>query len=378
MKILPLNEANAHWNQLVDQSPEAWLFHRSEWVELETCLYQNESFVIVSDDGRPLGVFCVYLSPEAKPFRKRYFFTGHGRSGPAMAPELSESQRRMVMTHALDYLRKRSRVCNVDCLEVRLPSLAPAYLPPLRRVENPLWEFGFGCLPRYGSTNGLERLVGVNTPTTIIELQNSSEEDLFAACSHACRNVVRKAMRAGVTCIEDNTTVGLNSFYATYQASFERSGAQVRPLAFFQKMHASLAARGLMKLFVALYEGKPVASVLLLCYKDAVTYYAGGLDYNVHRLSPHNLLIWETLKWARREGKKWFEVGPYFPYLSMSDKMRRIGDFKREFGGSSFLLLEGLLVLDWSQFLAGLLLEELRKRVSTLRQQLRMHRGDEE
>jgi hypothetical protein len=283
VKIVPFHQVAADvWNKVVDGSVEAWLYHRTEWMELEEMRgYQNESFMVLSDEGQPLGIFCVYLSSRGPWSRlwERYFHTGHCRSGFAVAYGLSDKKRKDATIFALGHLEKRARICRANRLEIRLPSLAPAYLPPMRSEISPLWEYGFSAFPMYG-TSGVGRLQGAITPDTIVELQRGDEESLFGALNTRGRNAVRKAIRSGVTCIQGDGLAGLEKFYVIYQSSYARSGAPKSPLTFFRKMYDSLAEKGWMKTFLALYEGGPIASALLLCYKDAVTYYAGGMDYS--------------------------------------------------------------------------------------------------
>jgi hypothetical protein len=366
VKIVPFNQIDPNvWNKFVDESPEAWLYHRAEWVELEVAEgYQNESFMVVSDDGQRLGIFCVYLSGQGPWWRlwERYFHTGHCRSGPAMAFGLNLKQRKNVTVFGLDYLKKRGEIYSANRLEVRLPSLAPAYLPPSRSEISPLYQYGFNTFPMYG-ISGIGRMQTVVTPTTIVELLSADEEGLFAALSTRGRNSIRKAYRSDVTCIQHDGVVGLETFYIPYKSSHLHSGATEKPPAFFQKMQKNLAEKGYMKIFIALFERKTVASVLLLCYKDAVTYYAGGVDYTAQQLRPQNLLLWETLKWAKQNGWKWYEMGPYFPYLPEDNKMAGLGLFKRQFGGREFSLFEGIFFYNWPMYLGGALVEETRLQI---------------
>lgn len=367
MKIIPFNQIDPSlWNRFVDESPEAWLYHRTEWMQLEERRgLQNESFMICSDGGEPLGIFCVYLSKRGSWWHlwERYYHTGQGRSGPATAKSLEPKQRGDVIRFALDYLEKRARVCKANRLEVRLPSLAPAYLPPLRSESNPLWEYGFSAFPMYG-LSGMGRLQAAITPDTIIELKSGNEETLFAAFDTRGRNAVRKAERSGVTCNHSDGLSGLEAFYTSYKSSFSRSGTAMSSLNFFNQLYQNLAPQGWIKTFIALYEGRPIASVLLLYYKDAVTYYAGGTDYSAQQLRPNNLILWETLKWAHREGLRWYEMGPHFPYLPKNNKMAQIGYFKRQFGGREFSLFEGVLFYRWPIYLGGVFIEEILQQIS--------------
>ena len=374
VNTVPFNQIDPKvWNKFVDESPEAWLYHRTEWMEIEEVEgYQNESFMVLSDEGSPLGIFCVYLSSRGPWWRlwERYFHTGHCRGGPAMVGGLSAKHREEVFISALDYLKKRAQIYRSDRLEVRLPSLAPAYLPPMRGEINPLGEYGFRAFPMYGRS-GVGRLRGNITPTTIVELHGNDEETLFSALSPMCRKAVRKATRAGVTCMEGNGSRDLELFYALYESSYLRSASERRPFTFFCRMSENLAEKGWMKVFLAHHEEKPIASILLLSYKDALTYYAGGVDYDAQLLRPHQLLFWETLRWARQNGWRWYEMGPYFPYLPKDNKMARIGFFKRQFGGREFSLFEGVFFYNWPMYCWGALLEETRLRIYACLHRLR-------
>jgi len=361
VKAVNFKEApEADWNTLADNSPEAWIYHRTEWIGLQTLLFTNESFMIVSDDLEPLAIFVVYRSDSGHWWRfgTQVLFTGWG-GGPAMVNGLSDKQRQSVVSFSLKHLRGRARQCRASHLEVRLPSLAAAYLPPARTEVNPLWEHGFSALPKLGSTLGLEKLKGIITPTVIIDLQGKNERQLFDGCSHACRNLVRKAMRGGVNCTQDDGPEGLDAFFANYASSHQRSETSGRPFDFFKRMHAALSKGDWMKIFLARHNGKTVASALLLSYKDGVTYAAGGVNDEGRRLSANNLLILETIKWALGEGKKWYETGLFFPYLQEDSKLGKIGDFKREFGGRDFNIFDGQFIYSWTRYLEQVLMEEI-------------------
>src|SRR5207245_5654872 len=90
---LPIYE----WDDFTSRSDDAWLFHRSEWVRIESALDPSVSFLIESD-GAVAGIFPLYLGRRryARFFHARMVHTGRGRSGPALAPELSKRTRRTV------------------------------------------------------------------------------------------------------------------------------------------------------------------------------------------------------------------------------------------------------------------------------------------
>jgi lipid II:glycine glycyltransferase (peptidoglycan interpeptide bridge formation enzyme) len=81
------------------------------------------------------------------------------------------------------------------------------------------------------------------------------------------------------------------------------------------------------KVLFAEYKGQLIAGAVFLLYKDSL-YYWDGVSYSygeLRRFSSNNLIIWELIEWASKNGFKIFDmVGAQVP---------GIAKFKASFGG---------------------------------------------
>src|SRR5712692_2963167 len=98
MRVLPLTpEREPEWDDFTSRSDDAWLFHRSEWMRIESARDQSVSFLVESDRAIA-GIFPLYLGKRqyVRVFNTRVLHTGRARSGPALASSLSPKTRRAV------------------------------------------------------------------------------------------------------------------------------------------------------------------------------------------------------------------------------------------------------------------------------------------
>jgi hypothetical protein len=329
-------DATEAWDRFADSSPGAWLFHRADWVTLESAGERSVSFSVTS------GGECVAICPLFLSRRKYAGFlpsnvlhTGRARSGPALGPNMTPRRSRDILQAIFGHIDEVARASRVDRLEVRLPSLAPAYLPPLRQHYSPLTM----CRPFeplvYG--HSLQRAPAV---TQIISLDSTSE-DLWGNLKQECRTAIRKAQQSGVTVKEATSANALDEFRTIQAATYSRTGASMPPLSFAQGMWNAFQPSGRLELLIAEYQNRPIAGAVILNYKDAATYWAGASLEQFQHLRPSNLLMWEAISCARQRGLKWFEVGPTFPFADQRSKVRTIGMFKQQFGGELFTMYEG-------------------------------------
>ena len=71
---------------------------------------------------------------------------------------------------------------------------------------------------------------------------------------------------------------------------------------------------------------KPVASTLLLFKGGIVHYWAAGSDMNYRNFNPNNLLVYESIKWAKNKGEKIFCL--------MGGSNKGLRDFKSSFSNT--------------------------------------------
>jgi Acetyltransferase (GNAT) domain len=146
---------------------------------------------------------------------------------------------------------------------------------------------------------------------------------LFKQLDKKRRNCIRSAMRQPVEIVEASTDLDIAAFYAVYSRWFGTArkkidGHQLPYELFQQRYRLRENVRG----FLASSAGQVIAGITLRFFPGGLVEYANNssLDEFLH-LKPNDLLLWNAIEWACREG---------FPRFSLGGAHR----FLREFGGT--------------------------------------------
>lgn len=164
--------------------------------------------------------------------------------------------------------------------------------------------------------------------TYFIDLENSSEADLFQKIHPKHRNVIQNAMNKGG---EIRSGRGeLPVFYELYKSTMERSNMYCETIAYFQSFYEHLSNAIICS--VIYYKGKPQGG-LLMPYTTAGAYYVYGASAdNIELTGAMNYLHWETMKDLKKRGVKRYDlVGARLGDLS-GTKLEGIQKFKSRFG----------------------------------------------
>jgi FemAB-related protein (PEP-CTERM system-associated) len=152
------------------------------------------------------------------------------------------------------------------------------------------------------------------------ELQTDSEKNMLAI-PRKTRAEIREGIRNGLEFKIDGTDV--NAFYQVYARSVHDLGTPV-----FSKR---LFANGLRefgsdcRIFSVHWQGKIVAAVWTLFYKDEVIPYYGGSIREYNRLAVNNFMYWMLIQYGCEHGYKIFDFG-------RSKKGTGSFDFKKRWG----------------------------------------------
>lgn len=328
------------WDAVAASSSEAWLYHTAAWVGFETQFSPSLSF-LVRVDGRVVAIVPLFVErwSYAGVWRVRVLHTGRARSGPACIDGLSVRQRRAVDAAVFDEIDRLARLHRADRLQLRLPTLAAAYLPPRRPLSNPLNVVRPFTPIRYGRSMARTELLDKIADLT------ASEEELWSDLDPNCRKAIRKSQAAGLSIVEGDGLADVRTYHDLHVESFAHSGGGAMTLSHFEQMWECLRPFGALRLLLAQHEGRCVAGLITHEYRGAATYWGGGSRPAAQFMRPNNLLMWEAMRRARAAGSRWFEFGPTFPALDPSAKASRIGRFKDQFGGSLYAAFEG--TYDW-------------------------------
>lgn len=314
------------WDDLVDASDEAWLWHRYDLQDaLETWPGStDESFALMAPDGEHLAVV---------PLRRNTRRVGgllpmhilESLGGVAVRNGIGEKRRRAVVMAARDQLIARIR--NGICLEARvsLPAMAPALRGAGSPRVNPLLEMG--C------SNTL-------TQTWVVDLRGG-QETVWKQMEGRARTAVRKAEKAGVTVREAHRD-DLDIYYLLHQETYRRTGVRPHPKDYFRVIWDGFLPKGLARVWIAELDGEPVAAENFGIYKQAAIYWTGAANAKGLDVEANSLLQWTAMRWMLNNGIEWYETGEAFPQFD-SGKLKGVSDFKKSFGGRIYPYYKGRL-----------------------------------
>ncbi|MFA6511714.1 MAG: peptidoglycan bridge formation glycyltransferase FemA/FemB family protein [Patescibacteria group bacterium] len=177
---------------------------------------------------------------------------------------------------------------------------------------------------------------------TVVVDVTQNEEELLAAMHQKTRYNIRLAQKKGVVVADETNDKGLAAFLDLTERTATRHEIQSEPLEYFKKMFVVLAESGTpipekcsLKIFVARYEGTPVAISLALFFGTTMTY-AHGASSDEHKnvMAPF-LLHWEGLQYAKAHGYRRYDFRGVAPAdAGAVHPWAGITRFKEGFGGA--------------------------------------------
>lgn len=172
--------------------------------------------------------------------------------------------------------------------------------------------------------------------TYVINLENSTEDEIFSRMHPKHRNVIRNAAKEGVEIKWGIET--LKDFYALYRSTMERASMYCEPIEYFQAMTTYL--KNMILCGTVYWQGKSQGAVLIPYTDYGAFYLYGASAAKVEITGSMNLLHWEAIRLLKTKGVKRYDfAGTRLSNVS-GTKLEGIQKFKMRFGGT---LTEGSL-----------------------------------
>jgi lipid II:glycine glycyltransferase (peptidoglycan interpeptide bridge formation enzyme) len=189
----------------------------------------------------------------------------------------------------------------------------------------------------------LHKVTDIQPSQTIILDLTQSEDELLAQMHPKTRYNIRLAEKHGVKVREEYMNEPASSadkfekFWNLMQETVGRDGFRSHDKEYYRKMLArnnngiaSPEARNDMniRLYVAEYEGKTLASGIFVFFNETVTYLHGASTHERKEVMAPQLLHWEIIKLAKNAGYRYYDL-----YGISETKWPGVTRFKRGFGG---------------------------------------------
>lgn len=181
----------------------------------------------------------------------------------------------------------------------------------------------------------------VPNSTFIIDLTQGTSE-LFKSQSKGHRATLKKALTKGVRfCLSNKPNeTEIDEFTRLHVETYLRARGNNDNTTMTRKSPAFLKGivnnNNLPVYLVGAYVGdKLAAGALLVAVRNIVYYYLGASDVNLNReYGASNLLIWESIIWAKETGLQFFDMGGVPSEPKLNSPAIGVYNFKKNFGGS--------------------------------------------
>ncbi len=120
---------------------------------------------------------------------------------------------------------------------------------------------------------------------------------------------INKAKKEGVRILFSEEEKELKEFYRLNLRTCRLHGIPPQPYKFFKNVWDIMGQKSLVKLVLAVYQGKSVAGAMFFLFREKVYYMYGASDENYLFCRPNHLLLWETMIWAMKKKFRLFDLG---------------------------------------------------------------------
>jgi Uncharacterized protein involved in methicillin resistance len=325
------------WNDFVASAPCCSISQMYEWSELDPHNFGAEDIMRIGvvDEVGKLCAAMVMTVTRAPGIKQRYFYAPRG---PIIHDPDSPA-----MTVLLNYIKAEARRRHAFMLKIEpsVPDNDLCWSSALKRRH-------FRANPYHMHVRN-EWVLDI-TP---------DEKTLLAGMKEKWRYNIRLAGRRGIVVRKGEGQADLDAFYHLYETTSDRDKFFINKKSHYEDVMRLFGKDGHAQLFLAEYEGVPIAGIIVLI-AGPWSYYMYGASSNEHREKmPNHLLQWTAIRWSKQQGCRYYNFRGIPEILEEGQEMYGIYLFKRGFGGYALhaLATQDLVYRPFTYLLYRLLLD---------------------
>jgi CelD/BcsL family acetyltransferase involved in cellulose biosynthesis len=280
MKFIADFPDSAAWDRYVEAHPEARFCHLSAYRCLSKVYCYRPWPMAFLEDNRIVGVLPAFEARSLL-FGRRLVsqpFTEYG--GMLLDADLSGEQVAEIFEHVREFVRSRG----LSCIEMH----------------------GRQGVPQDAATSLMLRSNDQQHAELALDLP--LEELYESRVTYQARKAVQKARRSNLTVEERSDEESLIAhFFPYYLDSMRRLGSPPHSLRYYLECKRAFGPR--MRIFWAMLDGKPIAGLLGFSSGCRVNILNIVSDPAAWELRPNDLIHWEYIQWAHRQGFQRFDFG---------------------------------------------------------------------
>ncbi len=296
--------SSADWKKFLRQFPDAHLLQTSEWGELKSAFGWEAVHLI---QGARAGAQILFR-------RLPFGLTIAYLPKPVLGDEVFSAQ--SDFWDELDLICRRKKAICLTVEPDRWGDLAPSDSAPwIRSRQN------------------------IQPPRTIVVGLRGTEEYILGRMKQKCRYNIRLAEKKGITI---RVWTDLQGFHRMLLATGQRDGFGVHSREYYQRAYDLFHPGDRCELFVAEFEGKALAALMVFVHGKRAWYVYGASSDEERNRMPTYLLQWQAMRWARDHGCEQYdlwgvpdqqEADLEANFEQRQDGLWGVYRFKRGFGG---------------------------------------------
>jgi len=304
-------EEKDRFDKFIAGSEKGHVLQSYEWGQVKGLTGWKPFRLVIEDNDRIVAAISL-LKRDIPVIKKGIFYAPRG---PVL--DLQDHELFLFLLKHVQELAKKEQVIFLK-IDPDVPAANEDFKGLLKKA-------GFVSAERGGKFEGLQ-------PKFVMRLDiNSGEDEIMSKFHHKTRYNIRLAERKGVVIKEDCVKNDLRDFYSILVVTAERDKFLIRSYRYFEIMWEQLVENNLAKLFMAYYEGEPIAGTLAFTIGDKA-WYIYGASANRHRdKMPNYLLQWTMIKWAKSLGCTMYDFRGVPGDLSEDNPIYGLYKFKKGF-----------------------------------------------
>lgn len=150
-------------------------------------------------------------------------------------------------------------------------------------------------------------LVSVCKATLRIDLSQRIDE-IFSSIKKKVRTQIRQGYKRG-TYVRPGNRNDISTFFNLMLMTCARQGVEPNPPdeKYLEKLWDAFSSWDSIKLFIAENDGKPLSACWNIAFGDTVRYWKVGWSGENSELRPNQIMVWESIKWAKENGFSYFD-----------------------------------------------------------------------
>ncbi len=316
-KVLTETEENRlRFNEFIAAHPKGHVLQSWEWGRVKAVTGWQPIRIVAEEDGGivaavsilkrnlPMGLGCLFYSPR----------------GPVIDMADQEAWRVLQQAVRTEAKKHNASFWKVDPDVDKDFDIAPGWLQGLKSA-------GFVSVDKGQGFEGVQ-------PRFVFRLDISKDLDtLLAECHQKTRYNIRLARKKGVEIVTGAGKECLPAFYDILTTTASRDHFLIRPYSYFEGFYDHLYPAGQTELFMAYYEGEPIAGTLTFKMGDKA-WYIYGASSNAHRnLMPNYLIQWTMIEWAKENGCTMYDFRGVPGDVGQDHPLYGLVKFKKGFNG---------------------------------------------